>query len=97
MILSFLLHSQLRRLGLVWMIPVTMISAITFATPAPQAIAQTPAKGQTPAGDRSLYINATRQEADSKTGVFTATGNVQIYYPARQIQATAAQAQYFQR
>ena len=97
MILSFLPHSHLRRLGLAWMIPVTLTSAITFATFAPHAIAQTPAKGQTAAGDRSLYINATRQEADSKTGVFTATGNVQIYYPARQIQATAAQAQYFQR
>jgi lipopolysaccharide export system protein LptA len=37
------------------------------------------------------------QEANAKTGVITARGNVQIYYPARQIQATAAQAQYFSR
>jgi len=37
------------------------------------------------------------QEADSKTGIVTARGNVQINYPARQIQATAAQAQYFSR
>ncbi|NEQ27266.1 MAG: OstA family protein, partial [Microcoleus sp. SIO2G3] len=31
------------------------------------------------------------------TGVITARGNVQIFYPARQLQATAAQAQYYSR
>ena len=31
------------------------------------------------------------------TGVITARGNVQINYPARQIQATAVQAQYYSR
>lgn len=82
------------------MIPVTLLSAIAFATVAPSATGQTPTTGttsQTPGANRSLFINATRQEANSKTGVFTAIGNVQINYPARQIQATAAQAQYFSR
>jgi lipopolysaccharide export system protein LptA len=37
------------------------------------------------------------QEANAVTGVITARGNVQINYPARQIQATAAQAQYYSR
>lgn len=93
---------QLRRLGLAWMIPVILVSTIAFAAASPSATGQTPAPSPTPAPgqaptNRSLYINATRQEADSKTGVFTAIGNVQIFYPARQIQATAAQAQYFSR
>lgn len=90
----------LHRLSLGWMIPVTLLSAIAFATVAPSATGQTPTTGttsQTPGANRSLFINATRQEANSKTGVFTAIGNVQINYPARQIQATAAQAQYFSR
>jgi lipopolysaccharide export system protein LptA len=44
-----------------------------------------------------LTLRADIQEADAKTGVVTARGNVQIDYPTRQIQATAAQAQYFSR
>lgn len=35
------------------------------------------------------------QQADAKTGIVTATGNVQIFYPARGLTATSAQAQYF--
>jgi lipopolysaccharide export system protein LptA len=45
----------------------------------------------------ALTLDADIQEANSKTGVITARGNVRINYPARQIQATAAQAQYFSR
>ncbi|MGB3612352.1 MAG: LptA/OstA family protein [Elainellaceae cyanobacterium] len=37
------------------------------------------------------------QEANSQTGVVTARGNVQIFYPARDMQATSAQAQYYSR
>lgn len=47
--------------------------------------------------DRPLTLRSDIQEADAKTGVVTARGNVQIDYPARQIQATAAQAQYFSK
>lgn len=95
----FLPYFRQRRLSFTWMIPVTLVSAIAFVTPLRSATAQTPTTGNTgqTAGNRSLFINATRQEADSKTGVFTAIGNVQINYPSRQIQATAAQAQYFSR
>ncbi len=46
---------------------------------------------------RPITLRSDVQEANSKTGVVTARGNVQIFYPARQIQATAAQAQYFSR
>ena len=90
---------RLRHFSLAWMIPASGAIAIAFAATPLCATAQTPTTGNTSqtAGNRSLFINATRQEADSKTGVFTAIGNVQINYPARQIQATAAQAQYFSR
>lgn len=100
--LFFLPSFQRSRLSLVGAIALTPIVAIAIATTSP-ATGQTPAPNQSPApggagnNNRSLYINAARQEADSKTGVFTAIGNVQIFYPARNIQATAAQAQYFSR
>ncbi|WP_250122290.1 LptA/OstA family protein [Chroococcidiopsis sp. CCMEE 29] len=82
---------RMRRLGLAWILPAALVSAIAFAGPSPSA------KGQTPADGRALSINSDTQEANSQTGVFTARGNVQINYPARQVQATAAQAQYFSR
>jgi lipopolysaccharide export system protein LptA len=44
-----------------------------------------------------IKLEANRLEANSKTGLVTAIGNVRITYPARSIQATAAQAQYFSR
>jgi lipopolysaccharide export system protein LptA len=55
-----------------------------------------PAEAQT-AQNRALTLRSDVQEANAKTGVVTARGNVQINYPARQIQATAAQAQYFSK
>jgi lipopolysaccharide export system protein LptA len=42
----------------------------------------------------SVTINADTQEANANTGIVTATGNVRIQYPARQITATASQAIY---
>ncbi|MBE9114912.1 LPS export ABC transporter periplasmic protein LptC [Lusitaniella coriacea LEGE 07157] len=66
----------------------------------PVAIALTPqlpnAQAQTSGGGRPITVVSDRQEADQLTGVVTAIGNVQISYPARQIRATSAQAQYFQ-
>jgi lipopolysaccharide export system protein LptA len=44
-----------------------------------------------------LGIKSKRVEANSNTGVVTFIGNVQINYPARKIQGTAAQAQYYSR
>lgn len=48
-------------------------------------------------GNQALTLRSDVQEANSITGVITARGNVQINYPARQIQATSAQAQYYSR
>ncbi|MFO5441363.1 MAG: LptA/OstA family protein [Dolichospermum sp.] len=50
-----------------------------------------------PGGNRPLTIRSDVQEYDAKTQVITARGNVQMLYPARQIQATSAQAQYFNK
>lgn len=46
---------------------------------------------------QALTVRSDIQEANSETGVITARGNVYINYPARDIQATAAQAQYFSK
>jgi lipopolysaccharide export system protein LptA len=46
---------------------------------------------------RALTLRADIQQANAKTGVITASGHVQLNYPARQIQATANTAQYYSR
>ena len=43
----------------------------------------------------AIQMKASRVEANSNTGIVTATGNVRIDYPTRQIYATSAQAQYY--
>jgi len=42
-----------------------------------------------------LTVRANVQEADARTGIVTARGNVQIDYPARNVTGTSDQAQYF--
>lgn len=79
----------LRRLGLALMVPAALIGALALL---PQTQS---AKAQNPGEARALTVRADIQEANQQTGVVTARGNVQLFYPARQIQATAAQAQYF--
>ncbi len=79
-----------RYLGLGLIVPVSLAGAIAFLPHLKNAQAQT--------GDgRAITVRSDIQEANSQTGVVTARGNVQIDYPARQIQATSAQAQYFSR
>ncbi|WP_267383314.1 LptA/OstA family protein [Cyanobacterium sp. uoEpiScrs1] len=70
---------------------VLIIGVLTLKGTSLNAIAQTSPS------DSPLTVRADIQEANSETGVVTARGNVQIFYPARQIQGTAAQAQYFSR
>jgi lipopolysaccharide export system protein LptA len=53
--------------------------------------------GSATAQRRSLTLRADMQQANAKTGVITANGNVQLSYPARQIQATANAANYYSR
>jgi lipopolysaccharide export system protein LptA len=75
-----------QRLGLVAIVVSTVISSSLVSGFGAPALAQTKS---------ALRMTANVQEANSKTGVVTARGNVQIDYPARQIKATASQAQYF--
>lgn len=66
-----------------------LLSTGGIFNPSPSHAQSTQAPGQ------AMTVRSDMQEADANTGIVTARGNVQIDYPARQIQATAAQAQYF--
>jgi len=95
---SQLLRVPLRRLALLAIAPTTIAATLLFDcligfTP----VGSQAVNAQTAEPSRPLTLRSDIQEANSKTGVITARGNVQIYYPSRQIQATAAQAQYFSR
>ncbi|MBC1237003.1 LptA/OstA family protein [Nostoc sp. 2RC] len=83
--------SQIRRVGLALLIPGFLLG--TFAIPNQLQTAT----AQTSTENRPLTIRADVQEYDAKTQVITARGNVQMFYPSRQLQATAAQAQYFSK
>lgn len=83
------LSSSLIQRGFGLLLPIAIVGAIVTPTQS-----QTP---NSPANGQSLTVRSDIQEADAKTGIVTARGNVQINYPARQMQGTAAQAQYFSR
>jgi lipopolysaccharide export system protein LptA len=70
--------------------------AVAVERPTGLPFLEQPAQAQDTAS-RAMTLRSDVQEANAKTGVVTARGNVQINYPARKIQATAAQAQYFSR
>lgn len=78
----------MRRLGLAALSATALLGTIT--APTAQSVAQAQAS-------QALTLRSDVQEANSVTGVITARGNVQINYPARQIQATSIQAQYYSR
>ena len=44
-----------------------------------------------------VTIESDNQQADNRTGIVTATGNVRITYPDRRMVATSRQAQYFSK
>lgn len=77
--------SRSRYLGLVL---ATAISMTVANVPGSQAQSSQPG---------AITLKSDVQESNAETGIITARGNVKINYPARQIQATAAQAQYFSR
>ncbi|MBH8553955.1 OstA family protein [Nostocaceae cyanobacterium CENA357] len=92
--------SQMRRFGLVLMLPAALLGAMSIDNPLSRnafPIQMQTATAQTAQGNRPLTIRSDVQEYDAKTQVVTARGNVQMLYPARQLQATAAQAQYFSK
>jgi lipopolysaccharide export system protein LptA len=86
-----LLKFQMHRAIFALMVPAVLIGVLAIPTQMKSATAQ-------PSGEsRALTIRSDHEEYDSKTQVATARGNVQMSYPARGIQATAAQAQYFSK
>ncbi|XGV96988.1 MAG: LptA/OstA family protein [Leptolyngbya sp. BL-A-14] len=89
-------HLKLKHLKLTAIAPSVLATLLLLEGSVSLFMSNRPASAQTEAG-RSLTLRSDIQEANSKTGVITARGNVQINYPARQIQATSAQAQYFSR
>lgn len=86
-----LLTAQMRHFGLTWVLPAAILGVLTFPSQLQTATAQSAG------GNRPLTIRSDIQEYDAKSQIITARGNVQMLYPARQIQATAAQAQYFSK
>ncbi len=82
---------QMHPLALYLMLPVALLGVVSLPSQVPTATAQSTG------GNRPLTIRSDVQEYDAKTQVITARGNVQMLYPARQLQATAAQAQYFSK
>jgi lipopolysaccharide export system protein LptA len=83
---------RLYSLGLMAISVASLVGMLASPT-APGSAAQPP----TAAPGQPITLRSDVQEANSVTGVITARGNVQITYPARQIQATAVQAQYYTR
>jgi lipopolysaccharide export system protein LptA len=94
MSVSVFSRSLFCRCGLSLAAAMVWVGAIATPSSGP-AIAQ--ATGSATPSNQPLTLRSDIQEANSITGVITARGNVQISYPARQLQATAAQAQYYSR
>jgi lipopolysaccharide export system protein LptA len=84
MTLDFFSSSRCLGLMIATILNILILSATQIAE------AQVPASG-------AITLKSDVQESNAKTGVITAKGNVQINYPARRIQATANQAQYYSR
>ncbi len=91
MVLNLSFFNKIYRNQIIKIASITIISTLSLTLPIRYLHAQTPDSGG------SITIRSDSQEADSETGVITARGNVQISYPARQIQATSSQAQYYSR
>lgn len=94
---NFLTKSHIRRFALALVLPITLFGALNIDNPFRHASLMSIANAQNAAQNRGIRISSDVQEYDAKAQVATARGNVQMFYPARGIQATAAQAQYFSR
>lgn len=92
-------HRQLNRLllyksALRSTLAVALFTTIPFVTQGLLPAFLSPAQAQS---GGAIKMTASRVEANSNSGVVTATGNVRIDYPSRDIRATSAQAQYYSR
>lgn len=82
----------------------TLLGVVLLLQPLSRLLAQSspePARSAaseaSPGSTQTITLLSDIQEANSKTGIVTATGNVQVFYPARGITGTSTQAQYFSR
>lgn len=76
----------------------TLVAALSLLAPAGFFWLSRAVQAQEAAGaSQPITLLSDVQEANAITGVVTARGNVQIFYPARNMQATSAQAQYYSR
>jgi lipopolysaccharide export system protein LptA len=73
-----------------WLLIWSSIACTSFAAP----ISKPPVQTQL-SNPQGLSIDADIQEANSKTQVATARGNVRLNYPSRKVQAKADLAQYY--
>lgn len=73
----------------------TLLGALIFTITAQLIFKVKVAAQNSPRGE--ITLKADIQEADIERRIITARGNVRVFYPARDIQATAIQAQYFDR
>lgn len=90
-IFSPLTHYDYKHLKHIAILVTTLTAILTFNI-LPQNL-----KAQAITDGKALTVRSDIQEANSETGVITARGNVYINYPARNLQATSAQAQYFSK
>lgn len=88
--------TRLQRLSFTLLSASALVGAAVAPVASPEA-ALAQSAGNPAANGQALTLRADVQEANAVTGVITARGNVQINYPARQIQATSIQAQYYSR
>ncbi|MEB3274048.1 MAG: LptA/OstA family protein [Prochlorothrix sp.] len=75
----------------------TLVLSTCFAltTPLGRLLAQGSSASNANTSGETITLLSDVQQADAKTGIVTATGNVQIFYPAQGLTATSTQAQYF--
>lgn len=73
-----------------WLLLASIAISNTITIP----IQPIPVQAQQPSS-QGLTIQADTQEANSKTEIVTARGNVRLNYPSRKVQARASLAQYF--
>lgn len=71
-----------------------LILAMARGLVQPSLAAPSPA---VPAPTGMVTIESDSQQADNRTGIVTATGNVRITYPDKRMVATSRQAQYFSK
>lgn len=81
-----------RHLGLFFVSTVAIVSFLALTPPLLREV-----QAQNPVQENRIVVRADVQEANEETGVITARGNVKVNYPARKLEATADQAEYYTR